>query len=135
MTPETAISGSSSGERRRVSPSPGAVPARLWDPEAPRPAALGPALWDALHQGVLATQAQWERAIEHASSAEEIATQLAQLSTAIRQQLIGSPADSVDVPRTPLSRRLLGLVRCAFLERVEGLSPVPESGTTVTSIS
>ena len=63
-----------------------------------------------------------------ASSAEEIATQLAQLSTAIRQQLMGSPADSVDVPRTPLSRRLLGLVRGAFLERVEGLSPVPESG-------
>jgi signal transduction histidine kinase len=34
----------------------------------------------------------------------------------------------VDVPRTPLSRRLLGLVRGAFLEQVEGLSPVPESG-------
>ena len=48
--------------------------------------------------------------------------------TAIRQQLMGSPADSVEVPRTPLSRRLLGLVRGAFLEQVEALPPVPESG-------
>ena len=128
VTPETAISTSASSERRRVSPGSGSVAPRLWDPDAPRPAALEPALWDALHRAVLATQAQWERALEHASGAEEIATHLAQLSTAIRQQLIGSPADSVEVPRTPLSRRLLGLVRGAFLEQVEGLPTVPESG-------
>ena len=32
------------------------------------------------------------------------------------------------MPRTPLSRRLLGLVRGVFLERVEGLPTVPDSG-------
>lgn len=127
MTPETAISTSASGERRRVSPGSGSVAPRLWDPDAPRPAALEPALWDALHRAVLATEAQWERAIEHASGAEEIATHLALLSTAIRQQLMG-PADSVEVPRTALSRRLLGLVRGVFLEQVEGLPTVPQSG-------
>jgi len=85
VTPETAISTSASGERRRVPPGSGSVAPRLWDPDAPRPAALEPALWDALHRAVLATEAQWERAIEHASGAEEIATHLALLSTAIRQ--------------------------------------------------
>jgi len=127
VTPETAISTSASGERRRVSPGSGSVAPRLWDPDAPRPAALEPALWDALHRAVLATEAQWERAIEHASGAEEIATHLALLSTAIRQQLM-RPADSVEVPRTALSRRLLGLVRGVFLEQVEGLPTVPQSG-------
>ena len=128
MTPETAISGSTSGERRRVSPGSGSVSLRLWDPDAPRPSALEPALWDALQQAVLATQAQWERAIEHASGAEEIATHLALLSTAIRQQLMGATAESVELPRTALSRRLLGLVRSVFLDQVQGLSTVPDSG-------
>lgn len=126
MTPETAISTTTGGERRRVSPAPGAVLPRLWDPEAPRPAALSPALWDALHRAVLATQAQWERAIEHASGAEEIGTQLAQLSTSLRLHLMGS-TDSIEVPRTPLSRRLLGLVRATFLEQVQGLPGPPDS--------
>ena len=128
MTPETAVSTSTPGERRRTAPGAGAGPPRLWDPEAPRPAALEPALWDALHQAVLATQAQWDRAIEHASGPEEIGTHLALLSTAIRQQLMGSPADSAEVARTPLSRRLLGLIRGGFLQQVQGLSTVPEAG-------
>jgi signal transduction histidine kinase len=127
VTPETAISTPTGGERRRVAPSQGGVP-RLWDPEAPRPAALGAALWDALHRALLATHAQWERAIEHASGAEEVATQLAQLSTAIRLQLMGGAAESVEVARTPLSRRLLGLVRAGFLEQVQGLPGLPDSG-------
>jgi signal transduction histidine kinase len=127
VTPETAISTPTGGERRRVAHSPGAVP-RLWDPEAPRPAALGSALWDALHRAVLATQAQWERAIEHASGSEEVAAHLAQLSTAIRLQLMGGSPESVEVARTLLSRRLLGLLRGAFLEQVQGLPGLPDSG-------
>ena len=124
MSPESAITTPSSGERRRVTPGGGAVP-RLWDPEAPRPAALGPAMWDGLHRAVLATQAQWERAIEHASGAEEISNTLAQLSTAIRLQLMGS-AETVELPRSPLSRRLLGMVRGAFLTEVQRLAADPE---------
>jgi signal transduction histidine kinase len=85
-------------------------------------------VWDALHRAVLTTQAQWERAIEHASGAEEIATHLAQLSTAIRLQLMGPSAESVDVPRTPLARRLLGLVRGPLLEQVQGQPAPPDSG-------
>jgi signal transduction histidine kinase len=104
---------------------------RLWDPDAPRPAAVGPALWDALQQAVLATQTRWERAIEHASGAEEIAGHLAQLSAAVRQQLTGSVVESVEVPRTPLSRRLLGLMRGALLEEVQALPVPPDAGQLV----
>jgi hypothetical protein len=71
VIPETAISSPTSGERRRAAQASGVVP-RLWDPEAPRPAALGAPLWDGLHRAVLATQAQWERAIEHAAGSEEV---------------------------------------------------------------
>ena len=125
MTPESAISTVTSGERRRVSTTAG--PPRIWDPEAPRPAALGPALWEALHLAVLATQAQWERALEHASGAEEIAAHLAQISTAVRQQLMGA-AEAQEVSRTPLARRLLGIMRGAFLEQVQGMVPAPDTG-------
>jgi signal transduction histidine kinase len=111
-----------------MAPGPAAVPPRLWDPDAPRPAAVGPVLWDALHRAVLATQTQWERALEHASGAEEISTHLAQLSTAVRQHLLGLSADSVEVSRTPLSRQLLGLMRGAFLEQMQGLPTLPDAG-------
>jgi signal transduction histidine kinase len=126
VIPDTAISGPTSGERRRVSPGYGSQPPRLWDPDSPRPAAIGPALWDALHQALLATQAQWERAVEHASGAEEVTTHLAQLSTAVRQHLALPTAEPVEVPRTPLSRRLLGLMRGAFLERAQALPSSPD---------
>lgn len=75
----------------------------------------------------MATQAQWHRAVEHAFGAEEITAQLAQLSTAVRQHLMGRVAEQVEVPRTPLARRLLGLVRGEFLERAQALSPMPEA--------
>jgi signal transduction histidine kinase len=128
VTPETAVSTLTSGERRRGSPGAGTAAPKLWDPEAPRPAALGPALWDALHRAVLGTQTQWERAVEHASGAEEVAAHLAQLSTAVRHQLMGPLAETVEVARTSLSRRLLSLMRGAFLEQVQSLQPLPEAG-------
>ncbi len=126
MTPETAATTLTSGERRRTSPVPGGVAAKLWDPDAPRPAAVGPALWDALHRAMLATQSRWERALEHASGPEEIALHLAQLSTAVRQQLMGA-TDGMEVPPTPLARRLLGIMRGAFLEQVHGLPAPPDA--------
>ena len=128
MTPDTAITGATSGERRRVSPAYPSPPPKLWDPDGPKPAAIGPALWDALCDAVLATQAQWERAIEHASGSDEVTNQLAQLSTAVRQHLLAPTAEPVDVPRTALARRLLGLVRGAFLERTQSLTSPPDSG-------
>jgi signal transduction histidine kinase len=128
VTADTAISGATSGERRRVSPGYTSPAPKLWDPESPRPPAIGPALWDALHQAVLVTQAHWERAIEHASGAEEVTTHLAQLSTAVRQNLIAPVTEQAEVPKTPLARRLLGIMRGALLERAQALPVAPDSG-------
>jgi signal transduction histidine kinase len=128
VTPDTAISSPASGERRRVGPGSASLVHGLWDHDGPRPAAIGPALWDALREAVLATQSQWERAIEHASGADEVTSQLAHLSTAVRQHLFGPTVEIVEVPRTALARRLLGLVRGAFLERAESLPVAPDSG-------
>ena len=58
--------------------------------------------------------------IEHASGAEEATAHLAQLCTAIRQRgCRASTRRSSPVPQNPLSRRLLGLVRGSFVERVQ----------------
>ena len=123
MTPETALPGTTSGERRRATHV-FTPPQPLWDPAGPTTAAIAPVLWDALRDAVLWAQAEWERVIEHAAGAEEATAHLALLAHAIRQQASGqvSPADAV--PRNPLSRRLLGLVRGAFLERVGGQAGV-----------
>jgi len=128
VTPDTTLSGLTSGGRRRVGPGYPSPPPKLWDPDGPKPAAIGPALWDALREAVLATQAQWERAIEHASGADEVTNQLAQLSTAVRQHLLSPAAEPTEVARTALARRLLGLIRGAFLERAQSLPSPADSG-------
>jgi signal transduction histidine kinase len=121
VTPETALPGATSGERRRTTPS-AQTPIRVWDPEGPSSNAIAPALWDALRESVLWAEAEWERAMEHAAGAEDVTASLAELSNAIRHQASGHPADPSTVPRTALSRRLLGLVRGAFVARAQGLS-------------
>jgi signal transduction histidine kinase len=127
VRPETAISAPTAGERRRLAGTGAALP-RLWDPDGPRPAGVAAALWEALHQAILATQAQWERAIEHAAGSDEVTVHLAQLSTAVRQHLHTPAAEPVEVPRTQLGRRLLSLMRAAFLERAQALPSSPDSG-------
>jgi signal transduction histidine kinase len=128
VTPDTALSGVTSGERRRVTPGSGSQPAKLWDPDASRPPAISAALWDTLHQVLVATQAQWERVVEHASGLEEVNSNLALLSTALRQLLAGPTAEIVELPRTPLSRRLLSILRGTFLERAQALAAAPDPG-------
>jgi signal transduction histidine kinase len=86
---------------------------------------VAPALWDALRESVLWAEAEWERVIEHASGAEEATAHLAHLCTAIRQEVAGLPAETNAVPRNALSRRWLGLIRTAFVERARAL-PAPD---------
>jgi signal transduction histidine kinase len=123
VTPETALTGTTSGERRRTHGFPASQ--RVWDPDGPTSGSISPPLWDALREAVLWAQQEWERAVEHAAGAEEISLYLAQLCTSIRQQASGQSADLEGLPRNALSRRLLGLVRTAFVERVQAL-PSPE---------
>ena len=132
MTPEISRTAglTSSGERRRIAL---AVPTHVWDPSAPVDASIAPALWDALRAAVERVQAEWERVVEHAASPEETAANLAALATAIRITAAGREADLGGVPRTQLSRRLLGLVRSAFLERVAPPAP-PQDATQLLRV-
>jgi len=124
VRPETALPGTTSGERRRAAQL-YVTPVRVWDPDGPTTAAIAPALWEALRDAVLWAQAEWERVIEHAAGSEEATAHLAQLCLAVRQQACGQEPSGSTVPRNPLSRRLLALVRGAFLERVQAL-PAPD---------
>jgi signal transduction histidine kinase len=124
VTPETLLPASSSGERRRAAQEP-RPPVHAWDPNGPS-APVASSLWDALRDSVLWAEAEWERVVEHAAGAEEATAHLAHLSAAIRQEAAGTSADLSSVPRNALSRRLLGLIRSAFITRVRSLpSPDP----------
>jgi signal transduction histidine kinase len=123
VIPETVLTGPTGDRRRATQDAPGA--ARVWDPDGPTAGSVAPVLWDALRESVLWAEAEWERVIQHASGAEEATAHLAQLSTAIRQEVAGLPAETSAVPRNALSRRWLGLIRTAFVERARAL-PAPD---------
>src|SRR3954449_7703589 len=113
--PETAQPGTTSGDRRRAATG-GAGPVRVWDPAGPSGGAIAPAIWEALREAVLWAHAEWERAVEHAAGMDEVTAHLAQLCGAIRQQASGHNPDLAALPRNALSRRLVGLIRAAFVE-------------------
>ena len=119
MTPETVLTGSTGERRRSTQDATGAV--RVWDPNGPSGGSLSPALWDALRESVLWAEAEWERVIQHASGPEEATAHLVQLCAAIRQEASGVPAEPGAVPPNALSRRWLGVIRTAFLERAAAL--------------
>jgi signal transduction histidine kinase len=75
---------------------------------------------------VLWAETEWERVLQHASGSEEALLHLVQLSTVIRQEASGLPADTASIPRNALSRHWLGLIRTAFLQRVAAL-PSPDA--------
>ena len=126
MIPETVLPASSSGERRRAAQE-GREPVRAWDPNGPAATSVAPALWEALRESVLWAEAEWERVVEHAAGGEEATAHLARLSAAIRQEAAGASSDLSAVPRNALSRRLLGLIRTAFIDRVRTIA-APDPG-------
>ncbi len=126
MKIETALVGATSGERRRPIPV-GSGSSGVWDPDGPFGDAVAPPLWDALRDATLWAQAEWEQALEHASGMEEVTVHLAQLCTAIRHLASGQVPDLSALPRNALSRRLVNLVRCRFLDRVQALPAPPDT--------
>ena len=126
MNAESALSGVTSGERRRPTPTGGS--SGVWDPDGPSGDAVAPPLWDALRDATLRAQAEWEQALEHASGMEEVTIHLAQICTAIRHLASGQAPDLSALPRNALSRRLVNLVRCRFLDRVQALPAPPDTG-------
>jgi signal transduction histidine kinase len=122
VRPETLLPASSSGERRRAAQETrGTI--RVWDPDGPAAGSVPPQLWDALRDSVLWAETEWERVVEHAAGPEEATAHLALLSAAIRQEASDHSSDLSAVPRNALSRRLLGLIRAAFVSRVRQLPP------------
>jgi signal transduction histidine kinase len=123
---ETVRPGATSGERRRPAQA-GSPSSGVWDPDGPAGEAIAPPLWDALRDATLWAQTEWERALEHASGLEEVTVHLAQLCAAIRQLASGQSPDLSTLPPNALSRRLVNLVRCRFLERVQALPAPPDT--------
>ena len=121
-----SASGSASGERRRAVLLGPIGPAHIWDPAGPTDGSIAPALWDALRGAVERVQDEWEKVVEHAASPEEAAAYLAHLCGAVRAVAAGQEP-SHELPRTALSRRLLGLIRTAFLERVTPPAETPDA--------
>jgi signal transduction histidine kinase len=126
VTVETAHVGATSGERRRPTPV-GTGSSGVWDPDGPTGDTVAPPLWDALRDATLRAQAEWEQALEHASGMDEVTVHLAQLCTAIRHLASGQAPDLSALPRNALSRRLINLVRCRFLDRVQALATPPDT--------
>ena len=127
MTPKTAISGSTSGERRVYPPSGPVAPPTAWDPAGPNGGQVEAVLWDALKRAVLDTQADWERVLEHAASLEEALGLLALVAGALRASVADPAAEPPMPPSSPLSRRLLWLVRDRFIEHAVEADPAPSS--------
>ncbi len=126
MTFETTRAGATSGERRRLTQV-GGGSSGVWDPEGPSGDAVAPPLWDALRDATLWAQAEWERALEHASGMEEVTVHLAQLCAAIRHLASGQSPDLSALPPNALSRRLVNLLRSRFLDRVQALPAPPDT--------
>jgi signal transduction histidine kinase len=132
----TRVAGmTTSGERRRVGPAGSSGAALVWDPSAPAPSSLSPALWEALQLAVEEAQGQWDRIVEHAASPEEAAANLAALSAAIRVAAAGHDVDLGAVPRTQLARRLVSVVRTGFIEHAAEISPPPDSAQLLTILA
>ena len=123
MKPETALP-AAGGDRKRSS-GPTLPATRVWDPEGPSGNALSPPVWDALREAVLDVQARWDRVVEHAASADEVAVHVAGLCNAIRGAAVGQDPDLGLVPRSALSRRLVAVIRAGLLDRLQTLEPAP----------
>ena len=107
------------------------------DLASPRPAAPGPSgreaealLRDALDRALAQVETGWHQVAEDSPSQEEVTQHLTVLGHGIRRAVTGAEPELGDFPRSVLTRRLLELVRRAFLEQVRQL-PVGPSGTAL----
>ena len=116
------------GERHRAPPPAPETAPRAGDAGTPLDGALPRVVEEALHRAEAAAGAAWERVVEHAVSPEEAAAHLQALIAAITSAAAGRGEGATGgVPPTPLSRRLLALVRGEFVQQMSAVTPVPHA--------
>ncbi len=91
-----------------------------------KPPAVPTALFEALDRATANAEAGWQQVAEDSPSQEEVRGQLLLLRHAIEQVAAGNPGSVDGLPRTVLARRLVELVRRAFVEAAEALVPAPD---------
>jgi len=94
---------------------------------APVQPELPASLWAALDQAMADVEAGWEQVVEDSPSQEEVRDQLARLRGEVAAVAAGGTPSADGLARTVLSRRLVGLVRGALLERAARLDPPAEA--------
>jgi signal transduction histidine kinase len=81
-----------------------------------------------LREAVGDVEAGWHQVVEDSPSQEEVRAHLAYVCDGIQNASAGVPLDLSGLPRSVLTRRLIELIRRAFLQRLQGLAQAPPSG-------
>ena len=86
-----------------------------------------PELWSALEQAGDEVRHEWHVLSRDAVSAEEVNGHVARFLAGVRSAVTEPEAVVPELPKTPLARRVLQLLRRRLLALVEVLEPVPDS--------
>ncbi len=92
-------------------------------------------LWTALDRATAEAESGWQQVAEDSPSQDEVRGQLGLLRTAIERAARGLADPGQGLPRSVLTRRLVELVRRAFVAAAEGLEPPPDGRGLLTMFS
>ena len=124
MIPDQPVTGHITDDRRRGSGR------RVQPPDTQKVREAGeicPELWSALELAGDEVRHEWQVLSRDAVSAEEVGGHITALLAAVRALVEGSETTAPSLPKTPLARRVLQLLRRRLLALVAGLEPIPEA--------
>lgn len=121
MNADGTVTGHITDDRRRGSGrrvmQPGVAKARA--------ASICPEVWSALEQAGDEVRHEWQVLSRDAVSAEEVGRHVSDLLAGVRRAVAGEEILEGALPRSPLGRRVLQLMRRRLLALVEALDPLP----------
>lgn len=129
MIPDATVTGHLANDRRR---GPGS---RVQPPKSQKSRVGGevcPELWSALEQAGDEVRHEWHVLSRDAVSAEEVNGHVTSFLAGVRATVTEPEAPVPELPKTPLARRVLQLLRRRLLALVEALEPVPGSVQILT---
>jgi signal transduction histidine kinase len=124
VIPDQPVTGHITDDRRRGSGR------RVQPPDTQKVREAGeicPELWSALELAGDEVRHEWQVLSRDAVSAEEVGGHITALLAAVRALVEGSETTVPALPKTPLARRVLQLLRRRLLALVAGLEPIPEA--------